>query len=141
MSDLGRVRSIRGTNGRSYFARILVLKTQVSRKGYPFVRLYRDGKPVGQFVHRMVARAFLGPRPDGMGVRHRDDNKLNNALTNLVYGTAIENQDDSIRNGTNACIAQDPLPSSATSTRPANTYWKKNGGGRGLPEVHEAAKP
>ena len=77
----------------------------------------------------MVARAFIGPRPEGQGVRHLDDNKRNNALTNLVYGTGVENQADSIRNGTNACIRKTHCKYGHEYT-PENTFWIKNGGGR-----------
>jgi HNH endonuclease/NUMOD4 motif len=50
-------------------------------------------------VHRLVGEAFLGPRPDKHETRHLDDNRANNNLTNLVYGTSKENSQDSIRNG------------------------------------------
>ena len=50
-------------------------------------------------VHVLVAETFLGPRPAGMHVRHLDDNKLNNRVSNLAYGTAMQNAEDRKRNG------------------------------------------
>src|SRR5690606_11217835 len=51
-------------------------------------------------VHRLVMEAFVGPLPEGMEVRHLDDDPDNNALSNLVYGTRSENLEDRVRLGT-----------------------------------------
>lgn len=50
-------------------------------------------------VHRLVGEAFLGPLPARHETRHLDDNRANNNLSNLVYGTSKENSEDCIRNG------------------------------------------
>lgn len=47
----------------------------------------------------MVARAFIGPRPDGMEINHKDCNFLNNALSNLEYCTPAENRAHANRMG------------------------------------------
>lgn len=39
------------------------------------------------FLHRVVAECWLGPRPKGMQVDHKDRNSLNNHYTNLRYVT------------------------------------------------------
>jgi hypothetical protein len=38
-------------------------------------------------VHTLVAEAFLGRRPDGMVVHHKDHNRRNPRLENLEYIT------------------------------------------------------
>ena len=48
-------------------------------------------------VHRLVAEAFLGPRPEGQVIRHIDGNRYNNAVENLTYGTPEENALDAIK--------------------------------------------
>lgn len=49
------------------------------------------GRGRQEYVHRLVALAFLGVCPDDMTVDHRDHNRLNNSLLNLRYLPAGEN--------------------------------------------------
>lgn len=53
-------------------------------------------------VHRLVLLAFGGPSPPGLEACHRDDNKTNNCLENLYWGTRGQNQADAVRNGKQA---------------------------------------
>lgn len=50
-----------------------------------------QGKSKQVKVHKLVADAYLGPRPDGKVVDHIDGNILNNAPENLRYVTHREN--------------------------------------------------
>ncbi len=54
---------------------------------------------VPQSAHRLVWSAFNGLVPDGMVIRHLDDDPTNNALSNLAVGTYKDNAADSKRNG------------------------------------------
>jgi len=51
-------------------------------------------------VHRLVAAAFHGPAPEGTEVRHLDGDQLNNAPSNLKWGTHLENIADKSAHGT-----------------------------------------
>lgn len=51
-----------------------------------------------QAVHRWVSELFLGPRPEGLVVNHKDGNPGNNHINNLEYITQKEN----IRHGRHA---------------------------------------
>ena len=68
---------------------------------YPMVRLY-CGRTYNRRVYRLVARAFLGPRPTGLQVRHVNDDKSDNRPSNLRYGTGKQNAADRERNGLQA---------------------------------------
>jgi hypothetical protein len=64
------------------------------------VKLYRNGKGKTHFVHSLVAKVFLGDRPNGMEVCHYDGNASNNAVSNLRYDTPAGNTADKVRHGT-----------------------------------------
>lgn len=76
------------------------LKTYVGSDGYPFVWLTIGGVDKARRVHKLVALAFLGERPDGMVVCHNDGDRKNNAVSNLRYDTPSANTRDSMRHGT-----------------------------------------
>lgn len=87
VSSLGRVRN--APKDRLYPGR--VLRSRLTRKGYPSVRLMAWGKDAERPVHTLVAAAFLGPRPKGLQVDHIDGVKTNNQPANLQYVTCAEN--------------------------------------------------
>lgn len=45
----------------------------------------------GQYVHRLVAEAWIGEIPEGYEVNHKDGNKTNNEISNLKIVTPSEN--------------------------------------------------
>lgn len=51
------------------------------------------------FVHDLVLLAFVGPKPAGLQTRHLNDNNRDNLLSNLAYGTHLDNMADKARNG------------------------------------------
>jgi hypothetical protein len=76
------------------------LKPWPSPRGHLKVYLYAGGIRTRRYVHQLVIEAFGPPCPgSGYIVLHRDDDKLNNAIGNLRWGTHRENTQDAIRNG------------------------------------------
>jgi hypothetical protein len=51
-------------------------------------------KKVTLKIHQHVAALFLGPCPEGMLLLHRDDDRTNNCVDNLYYGTQSQNMKD-----------------------------------------------
>jgi hypothetical protein len=100
VSDLGRVEGLPriALNGRHIRGRML--KATIGTHGYPVVRLQVGGEWTARTVHSLVAEAFIGPRPEGMEVRHKDGIRTHCELANLEYGTSSENQYDKVRHGT-----------------------------------------
>lgn len=90
VSNLGRVR--RTKTGR-------VLRPGKTRKGYFAVSFSRNSVRKSEYVHSCVARAFLGTRPEGLTINHKDGNKSNNCAANLEYCTNQENRDHAVRMG------------------------------------------
>lgn len=68
----------------------LILRHNLSRS-YPFVVLYKNRRPRTYTVHSLVAHAFIGERPDGHEVNHKDGVKTNPRSDNLEYCTKSEN--------------------------------------------------
>lgn len=50
-------------------------------------------------LHRIVLETFVGPCPPGMECRHLDGDPSNNRLSNLAWGTRLENSSDTVRHG------------------------------------------
>jgi hypothetical protein len=74
--------------------------TLILNKGYPRVTMRRKGQSFYRFAHQMVAEAFLGPRPDGQEVRHKNGDRSNPSLFNIEYGTRAQNIADCKIHGT-----------------------------------------
>ena len=114
VSDWGRVRRIaprpdwKGTNtkvdtryGQRRFgdSPMRMLKPML-KSGYSQVCLSRGvGSEKWFTVHALVAAAFIGPRPKGMSVNHKDGDKTNNRLENLEYLSHRDQQLHASANG------------------------------------------
>lgn len=94
VSDIGRVKSHVGWNGREYVRRERMMRPTISANGnYLFyvVRLTKGADKKTARVHRLVADAFLPHDETRMIVNHKDFNALNNAVKNLEWCTQAEN--------------------------------------------------
>lgn len=101
VSEYGDVRRIEPARGATVG---LILKPKRHVFGYPYYHLRQGGKAVGREAHRLVAAAFLGPRPFPKAeIAHNDGNVDNNHWTNLRYATHQENERDKSRHGTSSC--------------------------------------
>ena len=82
VSNQGRVYSIRSNK---------YLAIGNNRKGYLYVRLWKDNIEKKEYIHRLVARHFI-PNPNNLPqVNHKDENKENNRVENLEWCDAKYN--------------------------------------------------
>lgn len=96
-SDHGRIRRVAATR-RNPAGHIMRLG--VGPDGRQRVRLCIDGQAKTLPVHRLVLEAFVGPRPSKHHVCcHWNDIPTDNRLSNLRWGSYIDNSADSKRNG------------------------------------------
>ena len=84
---------------RSGRGNLFGVKTQQTVYGYKYCGIsYIDGRHITKRVHRLVAEAFI-PNPYNLPiVMHVDNNKKNNHVSNLKWGTISENTQQAFDN-------------------------------------------
>ncbi len=68
-----------------------LIRKRLTKKGYVRVSLWKDGKEKRPYLHKLVAEAFIGHRPAGLQINHKDANKQNNRVSNLEYTDQLGN--------------------------------------------------
>lgn len=101
VSNYGRVKSHlrHGYNQIPCEAYAHLLTPVILKIGYPSVVLWKKGKPTTNYIHRLVAAAFIGKLLQGMVVNHKDGCKTNNHVTNLEIITQSGNRSHAVRTG------------------------------------------
>ncbi len=103
ISDLGRVKSLARIvihkNGKAMHHKERILKTGINSDGYKCAGLSKNGKQINPTVHKLVGLHFVKGYAPGLEVNHIDGNKLNNAATNLEWGTHLHNMTHAIKTG------------------------------------------
>lgn len=81
ISNLGRVKSLNyNRTGKEK-----ILKPSKINSGYLHITICKNGKMKYFLVHRLVASAFL-PNPDNLPcINHKNNDKMDNRLSNLEY--------------------------------------------------------
>lgn len=91
VSNLGNVRSCLNTQHK-ITNKWKILSPRLDRRGYLFVNLYDENHNMKSIkIHRIVAMEFI-PNPYGYKqINHKDENKLNNKVSNLEWCDAKYN--------------------------------------------------
>ena len=98
VSDQGRVKSLERTDSLGRTVKERILKPGMDRGGYLLVVLCAGGKPKTLNVHRLVCEAFHENPENKPCVNHIDENKTNNAASNLEWSTYEENNNHGTHN-------------------------------------------
>lgn len=103
VSNLGRLRSFskRGAYSCGKRADSFRIRRCVNDRGECFsITLFNSkGGKRTIYVYVLVLEAFVGPRPKGLEACHKDDDRSNNRLSNLRWGTPWSNHVDALING------------------------------------------
>jgi len=95
VSSLGRVRSVdrvvRDSFGHNRLRRSRMLSPAIDKYGYYKLHISKDNIRSHFTVHVLVARAFIGDRPDGLQVNHINGVKTDNRPENLEYVSGSRN--------------------------------------------------
>lgn len=94
VSHIGNVRSTKLVKGG-----VRTLKTWLNGRKYVRVDLVLDSKTFSLYVHELVAEAFLGARPVGLQVNHKNLDKTDNRASNLEWVTPQENVRHAVARG------------------------------------------
>lgn len=94
VSDEGRVRSL---NYRGRKGLVAIMNPAINAAGY-FLTAFGK-RHMNKMIHVAVAEAFLGKRPDGFHINHKNGIKTDNRLSNLEYCTPSENSSHAHRTG------------------------------------------
>lgn len=86
ISNHGRLRTL----DPRYFER--VMKYEIDRGGYYVIKLRKFGIVTKAAIHRLTYLNWKGDIPSGHVVHHIDENKLNNAINNLMLLTVSEHR-------------------------------------------------
>lgn len=113
ISNYGRVKSLPKAHNtkNKYISRTKILKCGYKLTGYLFVNLYKDKQKRMFSLHYLVANHFLTNDNDYPLVMHLDNNKRNNHISNLKFGTFKENiqsaYDDGLHSNMKAVVQFD----------------------------------
>lgn len=100
VSDQGRVRSLdrqvtqqnRWGSSTTYQLKGRLLRPGTQKNGRLYVNLSKNNLSWVVTIHKLVALAFIGPRPEDMEIDHVNGDFLDNRLCNLEYVTHQVNQ-------------------------------------------------
>ena len=98
VSSMGRVKSLERKDRLGRTVKERILKPGMDRGGYLLVVLCAGGKPKTLNVHRLVCEAFHENPENKPCVNHIDENKTNNAASNLEWSTYEENNNHGTHN-------------------------------------------
>ena len=99
VSSLGKVKTARVLRHSLRYLIGRHLTQILNETGYMRVCITVGGKKRSMAVHSVVALGFIGPRPEGMNVNHKNGNKTDNRPENLEYTTPKQNTQHALRNG------------------------------------------
>ena len=68
-----------------------MINGSIQNRGYRYFQLSRNGKRINYLIHHLVAKHFIGDRPDKYDIDHIDRDKLNNNVNNLRYVSHRDN--------------------------------------------------
>lgn len=99
VSSFGRVKSFDRVTGKARKQPGRLLAQSTDGGGYPFVALYHKPRKRYAKVHHLVCEAYIGPKPEGAVVNHKNGIKTDNRVENLEWVSSSANNRHAYRAG------------------------------------------
>lgn len=111
--------------GRMRFGSGRISKGHLRKDGYRAVLLHLNSHNRSEYVHRLVAAAFLGEPPSLLHthVNHKDGDRGNNVLSNLEYATPQTNAADRWARSSNVSRCKSDVKSVISRIHGSNSGW------------------
>lgn len=123
---------IYGSNGKNGLpCKPRIYKQFSDTQGY----LYVSYGPISVAVHKLVLLTYVGPCPPLHECCHWDGDNTNNLLSNLRWGTRVENQADSSRIGTRYIANGEANPRAKLTNRLVVEMRKLHDGGERICDI------
>jgi len=69
-----------------------ILKQRINKDGYYIINLYQNSQPTTYTIHRIVATHFIPNLRNDECIDHKNNNRLDNTVSNLRWCNLFENQ-------------------------------------------------
>ena len=141
VSDKGNIYSVEriGSQGNKWGG--ITLKPAITRTGYLQVQLYKNGIMERNYVHRIVAEAFITNPNNHPEINHIDEVKANNNVKNLEWCTKKYNINHGTRNERSAQANSKKVKAVNVETGEVITFNSaQEARGKGYPNVREACR-
>ena len=126
VSTFGNVRTLDrvvSSENRTRFTKGKILKQYDTTDGYLQVSIPVDGKWTSKKIHRLIAQTFI-PNPDSLPeINHKDNNPLNNNVSNLEWCTREYNIAYREKYGKPAKESVPKSPVYAVNLKTKETLW------------------
>lgn len=125
-SNLGRARTLDRVVSTKRGTRVVkgrILTQHSNGTGYMQVGPRINGRKINIYIHRLVAECFL-PNPENLPeINHKDNNPLNNNISNLEWCSRKYNVRYKEKNGTPAKESVPKLPVYAVELKTQKVLW------------------
>lgn len=97
------------------------------KNGYPTANLWKNGKMTTVWLHSLMLKTFVGPRPYGFEAAHQNGIRSDCRIDNLAWKTPRQNYDDMFRHGTNPAGIKNPHARLTDAKVIKMRQWKSDG--------------
>ena len=106
VSNFGRIKRKKRTDSSNRTRKERIMSPSIYSNGYMNVELRMNNKKRRTSVHRLVAEAFIDNPLNLPQINHKDENKVNNHVSNLEWCTARYNirYNDGVKRRRNTAI-------------------------------------